>query len=105
MTPAMSGAAADPSASQKPSAGAPDEDVRINPAEPDFTLISLPTPLRVPRYKSAFRVTHRFAQPLNANAGDVASNLFGLDSWAPDRARVSVRHRTKRRDRHPSHER
>jgi plastocyanin len=80
--PAMSGAADDPSASQTPSPGAPDEDVRISPAEPDFTLISLPTALRVPRFKSAFRVTHRFAQPLNANAGDVASNLLGLDSGA-----------------------
>jgi plastocyanin len=79
--PAMSGSD-DPSASLTPSAGAPDEDVRISPAEPDFTLISLPTSLRVPRFKSAFRVTHRFAQPLNANAGDVASNLFGLDSGA-----------------------
>jgi len=78
--PSMSGAADDPSASQTPSAA--DEDVRISPAEPDFTLISLPTALRVPRFKSAFRVTHRFAQPLNANAGDVASNLFGLDSGA-----------------------
>ena len=51
-------------------------------AEPDFTLISLPTSLRVPQFKSAFRVTHRFSEPLNENAGDVASNLFGLDSGA-----------------------
>jgi len=61
---------------------AADEDLRISPAEPDFTLISLPTSLRVPRFKSAFRVTHRFAQPLNANVGDVAGSLFGLDSGA-----------------------
>jgi plastocyanin len=69
-----------------PAAAAPavnaDDDIRVPPAEPDFTLISLPTALRVPRFKSAFRVTHRFAQPLNANAGDVAGNLFGLDSGA-----------------------
>ena len=63
-------------------ATAADEDLRISPAEPDFTLISLPTSLRVPRFKSAFRVTHRFAQPLNANVGDVAGSLFGLDSGA-----------------------
>jgi plastocyanin len=80
--PATAGAADDPSVSHTPLARAPDEDLRISPAEPDFTLISLPTALRVPRFKSAFRVTHRFAQPLNANAGDVASNLFGLDSGA-----------------------
>jgi cytochrome c oxidase subunit 2 len=59
-----------------------DEDLRVDPVEPDFTLIGLPTSLRVPRHKSAFRVTHRFAQPLNADAGDVAGNLFGLDSGA-----------------------
>lgn len=66
---------------QTPSPAA-DDDLRINPAEPDFTLVSLPTALRVPRFKSAFRVTHRFTQPLNAKFGDVAGNLFGLDSGA-----------------------
>jgi plastocyanin len=80
-TSATPGAADNPSASPAPSAAALD-DVSLRPAEPDFTLISLPTSLRVPKFKSAFRVTHRFTQPLNANAGDVASNLFGLDSGA-----------------------
>ena len=61
---------------------AADEDRSFRPAEPDFTLIALPTALRVPRFKSAFRVTHRFTQPLNASVGDVAGNLFGLDSGA-----------------------
>ncbi len=61
---------------------AADDDLSLKPAEPDFTLISLPTSLRVPQFKSAFRVTHRFSQPLNANPGDVANNLFGLDSGA-----------------------
>ena len=69
-------------AAHTPSAPAADEDLRISPAEPDYTLISLPTSLRVPRFKSAFRVTHRFAQPLNASVGDVAGSLFGLDSGA-----------------------
>ena len=78
---ASPGAADDPAASHTPCASAAD-DVSLKPAEPDFTLISLPTSLRVPQFKSAFRVTHRFLQPLNANAGDVASNLFGLDSGA-----------------------
>jgi hypothetical protein len=64
------------------SASTVDEDMNLRPAEPDFTLIALPTALRVPRYKSAFRVTHRFTQPLNSSVGDVASNLFGLDSGA-----------------------
>jgi hypothetical protein len=65
-----------------PPARAADEDMNLRPAEPDFTLIALPTALRVPRFKSAFRVTHRFTQPLNASVGDVAGNLFGLDSGA-----------------------
>ncbi|HET9832702.1 MAG TPA: DUF5777 family beta-barrel protein [Vicinamibacterales bacterium] len=63
-------------------ASAADEDMNLRLAEPDFTLIALPTALRLPRFASAFRVTHRFTQPLNASAGDVASNLFGLDSGA-----------------------
>jgi hypothetical protein len=64
------------------SASAAHDDMSLRLAEPDFTLIALPTALRVPRFKSAFRVTHRFTQPLNASVGDVASNLFGLDSGA-----------------------
>ena len=36
-----------------------DDDTVINPAEPDFTIISLPTSLRLPEFRSAFRVTHR----------------------------------------------
>jgi hypothetical protein len=63
-------------------ASAAEDDMNRRLAEPDFTLIALPTALRVPRFKSSFRVTHRFTQPLNANAGDVASTLFGLDSEA-----------------------
>ena len=51
-------------------------------AEPDFTLIALPTSLPLPQNKSAFRVTHRFLRPLNDNFGDVSSDLFGLDSGA-----------------------
>ncbi len=51
-------------------------------AEPDFTLAALPTGLRLPLFRSAFRVTHRFTRPLNDDFGDVASDLFGLDSGA-----------------------
>jgi hypothetical protein len=60
-----------------------DPDRDINFAQPDFTLIALPTTLRVPRHKSAFRVTHRFGRPLGAgDFGDLVENLFGLDSGA-----------------------
>jgi uncharacterized beta barrel domain-containing protein DUF5777 len=59
----------------------PDRDLRL--AQPDFTIITLPTTLRLPRFRSAFRVTHRFGRPLGAgDFGDLASDLFGLDSGA-----------------------
>ncbi len=58
------------------------DDSAIHPAEPDFTIISLPTALRLPLFGSAFRVTHRFTRPLNDDFGDVAGDLFGLDSGA-----------------------
>ena len=58
-------------------------DRRPNLAEPDFTLVNLPTTLRLPRHKSAFRIAHRFTRTItNRSFGDLASNLFGLDSGA-----------------------
>jgi hypothetical protein len=86
-TPATSTAGADqqqtaPAAAQ-PAAGEPRNDTRLDPAEPDFTLISLPTTLRLPQFKSAFRVTHRFTRPLgDGSFGDLASDFFALDSGA-----------------------
>jgi len=60
-----------------------DDDALLNLAEQDFTLITLPTALRLPTYKSAFRVTHRFTRPLGeGDFGDLASDMFGLDSGA-----------------------
>lgn len=52
-----------------------------NRAQPDFTLATLPTNLRLPRHKMAFRVTHRFGRPLGeGDFGDLAADLFGLDA-------------------------
>ncbi len=60
-----------------------DPDRDINRAQPDFTLVALPTTLRVPRHKSSFRVTHRFTRPLGAgDFDDLLSDLFGLDGGA-----------------------
>ena len=60
-----------------------DPDKDLNESQPDFTLIGLPTTLRVPRFASAFRVTHRFLRPLGAgDFGDLADDLFGIDSGA-----------------------
>jgi len=57
-------------------------DRRPSLVEPDFTTINLPTTLRLPRYKSAFRISHRFLRTLNSDFGDLAGGLFGLDSGA-----------------------
>ena len=60
-----------------------DTDLDIDPLQPDFTLITLPTTLRMPRMKSAFRVTHRFTRSLGqGDFGDLASDFFGIDSGA-----------------------
>jgi len=67
-----------------PPAAAQDEDAEvIPPAQPDFTLIALPTGMRVPLHKSAFRVTHLFLRPLgDGDFGDLLGDAFGLDSGA-----------------------
>ena len=59
-----------------------DDAEALSLAQPDFTLVALPTSLRLPKYKGAFRVTHRFTRPLNDDFGDVAADLFGIDSGA-----------------------
>ena len=79
--PAWGAGGADPA---KPAAGqaaaaadqgqvAPEDnpDLDIDPLQPDFTLIALPTTLRMPRMKSSFRVTHRFTRSLGQ--GDFGS--------------------------------
>ena len=60
-----------------------DPDLDLVPLQPDFTVVAMPTALRLPRYKSSFRVTHRFGRPLGAgDFGDLVEDLFGLDSGA-----------------------
>ena len=59
------------------------DDSVLNRSQPDFTLINLPTGLRLPQWKSAFRVTHRFTRPLGeGDFGNLAADFFGLDSGA-----------------------
>lgn len=66
-----------------PAAFAQEDDATLKLAEPDFTLVALPTALRLPVKGSAFRVTHRFLRPLgDGDFGDLAGDLFGLDSGA-----------------------
>ena len=72
-------AAAD--ASAPPAAQDDDPDRDPNRAQPDFTLATLPTTLRLPKNKFAFRVTHRFGRPLGqGDFADLVSDFFGLDS-------------------------
>jgi len=60
-----------------------DPDLDLSVSQPDFTVVTLPTTLRLPRFKSAFRVTHRFGRPLgDGGFGDLAGDLFGLDAGA-----------------------
>jgi hypothetical protein len=60
-----------------------DDDAKIRPEEPDFTLVNLPTTLPLPVHGGDFHLTHRFNLDLTAGTfGDAASNLFGLDNGA-----------------------
>jgi len=63
---------------------AQDDDRALKPAEPDFTLISLPTSLRLPVFGSQFRVTHRFVRPLKCDncEDNWLEDFFGLDNGA-----------------------
>src|SRR5215831_18842855 len=60
-----------------------DDDAKLRPAEPDFTLINLPTTLPLPVHGGNFHLTHRFAGNLRQGSfSDNASSLFGLDRGA-----------------------
>jgi hypothetical protein len=71
---------------QAPPPDQPDEsdpDARVDALQPDFNLAALPTTLRMPVHKLAFRVTHRFTRSLGqGDFGDLVSDLFGFDSGA-----------------------
>lgn len=62
---------------------ADDDDAVLDPAEPDYTVINLPTTMVLPKHKSNFRLTHRFDGNLRSGTfGQNAGNLFGLDQGA-----------------------
>ncbi len=64
-----------------PAAPEDDPDLDVNFAQPDFSIVTLPTTLRLPRYKSSFRVTHRFTRSLGqGDFGSLAEDFFSLDS-------------------------
>ena len=88
--PAVAGGPADGEASgaqvaatTPPPAPAYDEDLDLDPAEPDFEVVNLPTNLRLPKHRLAFRLTHRFARPLGeGDFQDLLADFFGFDSGA-----------------------
>jgi len=76
----MNGAQAAPQSTPAQDQAAPVSDRAVNPAQPDFTIIGLPTTLKIPRFASAFRVTHRFTRSLGSGSfGDLAEDAFGFD--------------------------
>lgn len=76
------GAAAAATSASAAQAGT-DDDGNFEPWQPDFTIVALPTTLRLPRWKSAFRVTHRFNRPLGqGDFGSLVEDFFGFDSGA-----------------------
>ena len=89
-----SNAASDPAAAAAPAEAesaaavqAPEDttpaDMRLIPAQPEFTVVNLPTTLRVPRNRFAFRVTHRFTRDLTEGGwDDLLADFFGFDGGA-----------------------
>ena len=81
--PADSTPAQPPDAGTAPAADA-DDDAKLRPLDPDFTVINLPTTLPLPKGASDFRLTHRFVG-VNWRTDDfstIASNAFGFDGPA-----------------------
>jgi Membrane bound beta barrel domain (DUF5777) len=63
--------------------GSADDDAALDLAEPDFSVVNLPTTLRLPVGKGDFHLTHRFAGNLRqGDFGDQLGDLFGLDRGA-----------------------
>ena len=60
------------------------DELEVDLVEPDFSLITLPTTLRLPRNTFAFRLTHRFSRPLAGGKayGNVLEDFLGFDSPA-----------------------
>ena len=65
-------------------AQAQDDDAVLKPAEPDYTLINLPTSLGLPVFKDAIRITHRFRRSLKCDTcpNSLVGDAFGIDNGA-----------------------
>jgi hypothetical protein len=73
--------AAEPASGETGGGDPPDDE--IDPADPDFGVVALPTAVRVAKGGVVFRLTHRFSRPLNqGDFSELAADLFGFDSGA-----------------------
>jgi hypothetical protein len=80
---ALSPAAGSSTTAGAQAAAEDDDDAALQPEQPTYRLINLPTALRLPRHRSNFDLTHRFNANLkNGTFSELASNLFGLDNGA-----------------------
>jgi len=60
-----------------------DDDERLDPSEPDFSIINLPSTLRLPKFKGDFHLVHRFNENLRRDDFETQlGNLFGIDQGA-----------------------
>ena len=72
-----------PATAAVPPQAAPDDESQLVLAEPDFAVVNLPTTLRLPKWGSSFRLTHRFLDNLRTGTfTDHLDDLFGLDNGA-----------------------
>jgi len=75
-----------PAAAEQPAAqpAEEDDDAKLRPLDPDFTVVNLPTTLPLPMGAGNFHLTHRFVG-VNWRQDDfrtIAENLFGFDGPA-----------------------
>ena len=81
-----------------------DPDLEVNVAQPDFILATLPTNLRLPKGKFAFRITHRFARPLSqGDFGGLRRRPLRIRLGRADRTRAALRPVPRRAGRHQPH--
>jgi hypothetical protein len=72
-----------PPAAAVPSQAAAEDESQLVLAEPDFAVVNLPTTLRLPKWGSNFRLTHRFLDNLRTGTFlDHLDDVFGLDNGA-----------------------
>ena len=89
---------------QTPAPEEEDPDLEVNVSQPDFNLAALPTNLRLPKGKFAFRVTHRFSRPLGeGRLQRPARRLLRLRLGRADRARAALRAVSGRAGGHQPH--